>query len=66
MNNVPNIKLGIVSVSRDCFPVELSTNRRKAVVEAYDGELYECSITVEDEKQMRAAIKEVKEAGVNA
>lgn len=66
MNNVPNIKLGIVSVSRDCFPVELSTNRRKAVVEAYDGELYECSITVEDEKQMRVALKEVKEAGVNA
>lgn len=66
MNNIPNIKLGIVSVSRDCFPIELSTNRRKAVVEAYDGDIYECSITVENEKQMREALKEVKDAGVDA
>ena len=66
MNNIPNIKLGIVSVSRDCFPIELSTNRRKAVVEAYNGEIYECSITVENEKQMREALKEVKNAGVDA
>ena len=66
MNNIPNIKLGIVSVSRDCFPIELSTNRRKAVVEAYNGDIYECSITVENEKQMREALKEVKNAGVDA
>ena len=35
MNNSPKIKIGIVAVSRDCFPEELSTRRRKNLVEAY-------------------------------
>ena len=35
MNNLPKIKIGIVAVSRDCFPEELSVNRRKALVAAY-------------------------------
>ena len=26
MNNVPAVKLGLVAVSRDCFPIELSRN----------------------------------------
>ena len=33
--NKPKIKIGIVAVSRDCFPESLSVNRRKALVEAY-------------------------------
>ena len=40
MNNVPQLKLGIVAVSRDCFPMELSESRRKAVVEAFNGEIF--------------------------
>ena len=35
MNNKPEIKIGIVAVSRDCFPESLSVNRRNALVEAY-------------------------------
>ena len=35
MNNIPEVKAGIVAVSRDCFPESLSVNRRKALVEAY-------------------------------
>ena len=66
MNNVPQVKLGIVAVSRDCFPMELSTNRRKAVVKAFDGDIYECPTTIENELHMRKALSEVKEAGVNA
>ncbi|MBA2913238.1 L-fucose/L-arabinose isomerase family protein, partial [Clostridium beijerinckii] len=66
MNNIPQVKLGIVAVSRDCFPMELSANRRKAVVEAFNGEIFECQTTVENEKDMRKALAEVKEAGVNA
>jgi L-fucose isomerase-like protein len=69
MKNVPEVKLGIIAVSRDCFPMELSANRRKAVVEAYkksNGNIYECLITVENEKHMEKALEEVKEAGVNA
>lgn len=33
-NNIPDVKLGIIAVSRDCFIVSLSENRRKAIVEA--------------------------------
>ena len=35
MNNIPKEKVGIVAVSRDCFPESLSVNRRKALVKAY-------------------------------
>ena len=35
-NNIPELKLGIVSVSRDCFPMSLSETRRKRVVESYN------------------------------
>ena len=27
MNNIPQIKVGIVAVSRDCFPIELSIKK---------------------------------------
>ncbi len=33
MMNMPEVKIGIVAVSRDCFPESLSVNRRKALVE---------------------------------
>jgi len=65
MNNVPIVKLGLVSVSRDCFPVELSENRRAAVAKAY-GDIYECKITVENEIDMIKASEDVKKAGCNA
>lgn len=35
MNNIPQVKVGIVVISRDCFPIELSIKRRKTLVEAY-------------------------------
>ena len=49
MNNMPEVKIGIVAVSRDCFPESLSVNRRKALVEAYTNkydakDIYECPI----------------------
>ena len=49
MNNIPEVKLGIIAVSRDCFPIALSTQRRKNIVAAYGEGLYECPITVENE-----------------
>ena len=47
MNNIPKAKIGIVAVSRDCFPESLSVNRRKALVKAYADkygmdDIYEC------------------------
>ena len=69
MRNLPVVKLGIVAVSRDCFPMELSSSRRKAVVAAYTkqyGDIFECPTTAENEKDMVKALAEVKEAGCNA
>ena len=69
MQNLPQVKLGIIAVSRDCFPIALSEKRRKAVVNAWDGRsfpLYECPITVENEKDMLSAVGDVTAAGCNA
>jgi L-fucose isomerase-like protein len=65
MNNIPKIKLGLISVSRDCFPVELSASRRAAIAEKCK-DIYECKITVENEKDMLNAVADVKAAGANA
>ncbi|HIT34185.1 MAG TPA: fucose isomerase [Candidatus Faecousia intestinigallinarum] len=64
--NIPEIKLGIVAVSRDCFPIALSTQRRRDVVAAYGEGLYECPITVENEADALAAVADVTANGVNA
>ena len=66
MTNIPEVKLGIIAVSRDCFPIALSERRRKAIVEAYSGDLYECPVTVENEKDMLAAVSDVLAADCNA
>lgn len=64
--NIPKIKLGIIAVSRDCFPIQLSEKRRKAIVDAYGEGLYECPITVENEIDAQRAIEDIKAKGVNA
>ena len=66
MQNIPEVKLGIVAVSRDCFPIGLSIRRREAIVKAYGEGIYECPVTVENEKDALAAIDDIKAAGVNA
>ena len=67
--NIPEVKLGIVAVSRDCFPIQLSEKRRSAIVAACHAKvlyLYEAKSTVENEKDMEKAVAEVTEAGCNA
>ncbi len=66
IQNIPNVKLGIIAVSRDCFPIALSTQRRKNIVAAYQGEIYECQTTVENEQDMLKAVADVKAADCNA
>lgn len=72
MNNIPEVKVGIVAVSRDCFPESLSVNRRKALVDAYTKKydaknIYECPVCiVESEIHMVQALEDVKKAGCNA
>ena len=64
--NIPQVKLGIIAVSRDCFPIALSTQRRENIVKEYKGELFNCTTTVENEQDMLKAIGEVKAEGCNA
>ena len=72
MNNVVDLKIGVVAVSRDCFPESLSVNRRKELIKAYKekyGEdvIYECPICiVESEIHMVQALEDIKKAGCNA
>jgi L-fucose isomerase-like protein len=67
--NCANVKTGLVSVSRDCFPVELSQKRRHAVFEACGRKkipVTEIATTIENEKDAVAALAEISEKGINA
>jgi L-fucose isomerase-like protein len=69
MKNIPQLKLGLISVSRDCFPISLSATRRHAVAESYKAkgkDIFECDITVENENDAMKALSDVKDAGCNA
>ena len=64
-NNIPEVKLGIIAVSRDCFPIALSVERRSQIAKEH-GDIYECPVTVENETDMLKALSDVKATGVNA
>ena len=70
--NIPKIKVGIVAVSRDCFPESLSVSRREALVNAYKSkydadDIYECPVCiVESEIHMVQALEDIKKAGCSA
>lgn len=69
MINLPTMKLGIVAVSRDCFPIELSKQRREAVVShctEQDVEIVELKTIIENENDMVKALAEAKEKGINS
>jgi L-fucose isomerase-like protein len=66
MKNIPELKPGIIAVSRSCFPMALSIQRREALVKAYGDGLYECPVTVENEIDAKKAVEDVKAQGVNA
>ena len=72
MQNIPVVKIGIVGVSRDCFPAELTLRRRAALVKAYEekydaADIYECPVTIiESEIDMVNALEDIKKAGCNA
>ncbi|HEY1406702.1 MAG TPA: fucose isomerase [Spirochaetota bacterium] len=69
MNNVIDLKVGLVAVSRDCFPIELSRTRRKKVA-AECGKIgvpvTEIETIIENETHTLAALDEIKSKGINA
>lgn len=69
MNNIPEIKAGLVAVSRDCFPAELSKKRRKRIAEACSVKnikITEIQTIIENEADVGKALNEINEANVNA
>lgn len=69
MNNIPEVKIGVAAVSRNCFPMTLSVSRREALVKAYQekyGDIYECPTCIENEVHMMKALEELKSAGCDA
>ena len=69
---MPELKIGVVAVSRDCFPESLSVTRRENLIKAYkekygEADIYECPICiVESEIHMVQALEDIKNAGCNA
>ncbi|HLA41254.1 MAG TPA: fucose isomerase, partial [Candidatus Glassbacteria bacterium] len=69
MDNIPEIKAGIVAVSRDCFPRELSAARLKKLAAACKKRkiaAMACETLVEKESEVPAALAELAERGVSA
>ena len=63
--NIPVVKLGIVAVSRDCFPAALSEKRREVLAKLLPG-VYTSKIMVENEVDAMKALADVKANEVNA
>ena len=65
MENIPVVKLGLVAVSRDCFPIALSEKRRAAIAEKCGQkqlDFVEIKTTVENELDMLKAVDELNAA----
>ncbi len=68
-DNMAREKLGVVAVSRDCFPIELSARRKACLLEACSEraiELVDIETIVESENDIEPALRQIEEAGVNA
>lgn len=71
MINMPSVKVGIVAVSRDCFPIELAERRRKALVDALKVKglnVFEVNTIIEGgiDANVMQAYDEIVASGVNA
>ena len=69
MKNMPNVKMGLVGVSRDCFPVDLARRRLAALTgecRRLKLDVVPCSTIVENEEDVLIALAEMEQADVNA
>ena len=67
--NAPDVKLAIVGVSRDCFPIELTRKRRGTLVDsckAIGMDVFACPTIIESDNDIAAVLEEVDDAGANA
>ena len=69
MFNEPEVKLAIVGVSRDCFPITLTRSRLAKVAEECKlagVKIYACNTIIKNENDTQAALREAADAGANA
>jgi len=62
MNNIPHVVTGLIAVSRDCFPIELSKKRRALVAAACAGAgtaVTELETVVENDGDVTKALAEI-------
>ncbi len=69
MINIPKVKIGLVAVSRNCFPMTLSDSRKNCVIDETKKiglDVFGAETVVENEIHALKALSEINEAGVNA
>jgi len=69
MTNIPKVNAGLIAVSRDCFPVELSVKRRRQVARECRTKkipIVELQSVVEKESDVSKALGEIEEKNINA
>mgnify|MGYP000192286455 CR=1 FL=1 len=62
---IPEVKIGLVAVSRDCFPVSLSEERREKIANLLP-EVYNCKTVVENEDHVKVIVEDLKKNKCNA
>lgn len=68
MNNIASVNPGIVAVSRDCFPLELSQTRKKKVIAQCKEKqvpVTEIDTVIENENHVLGVLEEIKQKNVN-
>jgi L-fucose isomerase-like protein len=69
MKNMPDVVMGLMAVSRDCFPIELSRKRRTMVADECARRniaVVELKTTVENDNDVVQALEEIRATKVNA
>jgi len=69
MKNIPQIRVALAAVSRDCFTIELSQKRRREImkfVEKMEMPVIEIDTTIENEDDVIMALGEIETSGANA
>ena len=69
MNNLAKITMGIVAVSRDCFPKELAYKRRIKLIEACKKQkisIIELETIIENENDVLKVLEEIKKNNINS
>jgi L-fucose isomerase-like protein len=69
LKNTPVVKLGVVGVSRDCFPIELTRRRMQEVIEQCRKlklPIVPAKTVIETERDAMKAAGELRDQGVNA